>query len=410
MRAEPFVVTVASEKGGVGKTTIATNLAVYLKALREDLPVTIASFDNHFSIDQMFAIGRHRGGSVAALFAGQPAAELARLGEYGVQFLTSERELHPPDEDLFHLRRALAGAALPGLLILDTRPVLDYFTRNALLAADLVLVPVKDRASLVNAASLQRVLAAKEGDPDRMWILPSLVDARLRLRPEIGVREFLTCAAQERGYQVLDTWIAKSPKVEGLATGFSARVRPVLTDARGTIVHRQFRDLAAFVLERFDARPSAARHGALAERSPGRMGERCPVCAMERGGDEFAVEGLRRRWHAFVHAECLESMLAETDISLPAGEGAVLALRFEGAGVTGPEEAVSLHLFDPGGMEAASCRLEGIEAGPFLDFFEVATETVRAELYREVLLVFAPGKEGLAGGGRRWIMEELLRR
>ncbi|NIP49193.1 MAG: ParA family protein, partial [Gammaproteobacteria bacterium] len=42
----PFVITVASEKGGVGKTTIATNLAVYLKALREDLPVTIASFDN----------------------------------------------------------------------------------------------------------------------------------------------------------------------------------------------------------------------------------------------------------------------------------------------------------------------------------------------------------------------------
>ena len=48
--SRPFVVTVASEKGGVGKTTIATNLAVYLKALHEDLPVTIASFDNHFSI------------------------------------------------------------------------------------------------------------------------------------------------------------------------------------------------------------------------------------------------------------------------------------------------------------------------------------------------------------------------
>ncbi len=43
----PYIVTISSEKGGVGKTTLATNLAIYLKALHEDLPVTLLSFDNH---------------------------------------------------------------------------------------------------------------------------------------------------------------------------------------------------------------------------------------------------------------------------------------------------------------------------------------------------------------------------
>ena len=35
------VIAVCSNKGGVGKTTVATNLAIYLRALHEDLPVLL---------------------------------------------------------------------------------------------------------------------------------------------------------------------------------------------------------------------------------------------------------------------------------------------------------------------------------------------------------------------------------
>ena len=50
------VVTVASNKGGVGKTTIATNLAVYLRALREELPILVLGLDDQDVIQRMFAL------------------------------------------------------------------------------------------------------------------------------------------------------------------------------------------------------------------------------------------------------------------------------------------------------------------------------------------------------------------
>ncbi len=129
----PFVITIASEKGGVGKTTIATNLAVYLKALREDLPVTIASFDNHFSVDQMFVLGPRPEKNIAALLAGVAPADLVTLGQYGVQYIASSRRLTPPPHAPVWLQSALHSADFDGIIVLDTRPILDWFTEAALL-------------------------------------------------------------------------------------------------------------------------------------------------------------------------------------------------------------------------------------------------------------------------------------
>ena len=90
----PYVVTVSSEKGGVGKTTLATNLAIYLKALNEEMPVTLFSFDNHFSVDRMFRIGRREPrGDVLTLLSGQSVEDVVETGEYGVQFIPSSRRL-----------------------------------------------------------------------------------------------------------------------------------------------------------------------------------------------------------------------------------------------------------------------------------------------------------------------------
>src|SRR5512147_1634408 len=94
MTSHPYVITVSSEKGGVGKTTLATNLAIFLKAMDEELPVTIFSFDNHFTVDRMFEIkGQAPRGDVTGLLAETPSLELIHTGQYGIGYVPSSTEL-----------------------------------------------------------------------------------------------------------------------------------------------------------------------------------------------------------------------------------------------------------------------------------------------------------------------------
>jgi cellulose biosynthesis protein BcsQ len=349
----PFVVAVASEKGGVGKTTIATNLAVYLKALHEDLPVTIVSFDNHFSVDQMFALGPQPEGSVANLLEGCPIEKLAVLGQYGVQYVASSQRLQPPSHDPAWLRQRVSASTLDGILILDTRPILDWFTEAALLTAGLVLVPVKDRAALINAGSLRKIMA-DAGRAEKLWLLPSPVDARARLSAEVRVHEFLIYGARERDYQVLDICISKSPKVEGLASGFSSRIWPVLTHARNTSVHGQFKKLAEFVLsnsatETFENKGRSAGEGDLEGLPAARrrkLSLECPLCcqqSLHADGHFFFDLGSRRR--GFIHPDCCDQLFAELELDEMTPEE-MLALTIEGPGLVGPESRLTAHLFD----------------------------------------------------------------
>jgi len=246
---QAYVVTIASEKGGVGKTTLATNLAIYLKALDENLPVTLLSFDNHFSVDRMFRIGKGSPkGDVYRLLQGENPLELLELGEFGVQFIPSSHrlgELRDQLRDPARLAETLAESSLDGILLIDTRPDLDVFTGNALYAADRVLVPVKDAPSLENSSHLYAFFDRQGLSRQALRILPCLVDARIRYQgPFETPHQLLRAYALNRGYRCMDGFIAKSPKVESLNTNPEGRIYPVLTHGRGTEVHAQLVQLA----------------------------------------------------------------------------------------------------------------------------------------------------------------------
>lgn len=251
------VVCVTSNKGGVGKTTVATNLAVYVRALREDLPVLVLSLDDQLVVDRMFRLDRSPPKETVATALRTGHLEPAiRLGQYGVHYVPSSLDISEAKARVGSpriLRRILDTASFPGLVIVDTKSDLEILTRNALLASDLALVVVKDHASVVEALKVFDLLRSFGLPKERARVLFSLVDQRIkfagvgpgRVEDVLGV---LLAAADRFALPHLASFVARSPKVESLATNPTGRIRSVLHGAPGSRVHRQLRALAEEVL------------------------------------------------------------------------------------------------------------------------------------------------------------------
>ena len=251
----PFrVLTVTSNKGGVGKTTVATNLAVYIRALREDMPILIIGLDDQNMIDRMFALeGSVPGpGMATALWTGNFDGAI-RLGQYGIHYVPTSScigELKRELQDPLHLQRMLVKSGWQGLVIVDTKSDLEILTRNAIAASDQLIVVVQDQASLIEAEKVFAMLGELALPPERARILLSLVDLRVKFRGEDtpDVLAHLLSQIRNRGYPLFETFVSRSPKIESLYTNPEGRALSILHGAGESIVHRQMRHLAHDVL------------------------------------------------------------------------------------------------------------------------------------------------------------------
>lgn len=261
------VVTVSSNKGGVGKTTLATNLAIYTRALREDLPVLIVGLDDQGTIDRMFGLCPPRPGdrNLKHAWAERSLEGAAQLGQYGVHFVPS-----PPDVALLKARasdprllgRIIEQTEWPGLILLDTKSDLEALTLSAYHAADRILVPLADWASLEEAAKIFRLLEREGLGAERARVVFTLVDRRSRVGGVSGHTLYrrLCDEVERRGWQRYPTALSRSPRVEALNSGSRVPLS-ILHHARGTAVHAQLRELALEMLgdlgisDRLDLRP-----------------------------------------------------------------------------------------------------------------------------------------------------------
>ena len=254
----PFqVLTVAANKGGVGKTTIATNLAVFLRALREDLPILVLELDDQTMPDRMFAIDRSPPGlDIAAALRSGSLAEAARLGQYGVHYVPSSArisELKKEIEDPAYLQSVLLRTGWQGLVIIDTKSDLEILTQNAIAASDLSIVVVHDQASLQQAQKVFQLLDDWKLPRERARVLLSLVDRRIKYAQGEDVLGFLLSRIREQGYPVFETFLSRSHSIEALYTNPEGRAHSILHGAKNSLVHRQMSHLAQDVLETLDA-------------------------------------------------------------------------------------------------------------------------------------------------------------
>lgn len=150
------VVTVAQQKGGSGKTTLAVNLAVEFR--RRGLKVALLDTDPQGSLGRWFLSRRER--------LGDPEMEFSTASAWGVGYECEK------------LRRQ------SDIVIIDTPPKVDADLRPALREADLVLVPVA--ASMVDLWATDGVfdLIGREGR--RAVIVLNRVKAGTRLGGEVA--------------------------------------------------------------------------------------------------------------------------------------------------------------------------------------------------------------------------------
>jgi len=218
------IIAVANQKGGVGKTTTAVNLAACLAAAGRR--VLLFDLDPQANATSGLGLEKAEGASAYRVLLGEgsllekikpTACERLEMIPSEVDLCGADVELARSENHLLRVAQALVPVRESGrfdVVLVDCPPSLGILTLNAFAAADGVLIPLQcEYYALEGISMMKRVLdqlrvAGVNPHLEIVGVVMTMFDGRTKLSNEVvtEVRNLL-------GGQVFETVIPRSTKL-----------------------------------------------------------------------------------------------------------------------------------------------------------------------------------------------------